>query len=93
LSRYANTDYVMQLDFLLFLQLLKKAQEEKDESALYSQWLALYPYMIMKQIKFMTYEDYKAKLTGSNIDFRTNDEIIAEIKAKHKEAFGNEVII
>lgn len=48
-----------------------------------------YPYMIRKDIKFMSWEDYWDRVSGQNIDLRPASEILAEV-AEIREEFAKE---
>jgi hypothetical protein len=60
--------------------LIKKAIEKDQEDRIFQQWVAQLPYMDKKS--FVSFEDYKNKLTGANIDTRS----VAEIEADLAEA-------
>lgn len=54
-----------------------KAKEKEREERIFQQWVAQLPYMDKQT--FISFEDYKNKLTGSNIDRRSVAEIEAEL--------------
>lgn len=64
-------------DFLQFFQL---ALEKEAEKRFHSQWVTMLPFMSMKMLKYMSFEEYKAKVTGKNIDLRPDAEILAEVE-------------
>ena len=54
-----------------------KAKEKEREGRIFQQWVAQLPYMDKQN--FVSFEDYKNKLTGANIDRRSVAEIEAEL--------------
>lgn len=75
------------MEFLFFLQ---KAREKEREDHIRAQWIAMLPYMSLKQLEYMSFEQYYDKVTGRNIDTRSTEEIIRDIEAAHRRA-GMEV--
>ena len=57
----------------------EKIQEEKIRQ----QWIAVLPFMHLKQLKYMSFKDYYEACTGANIDWRPAKEIIQEILDAH----------
>ena len=51
--------------------------EKEREARFFQQWVAQLPYMSEKT--FVSFADYKDKLTGANIDRRSVAEIMAEL--------------
>lgn len=64
-------------DFLI----LAINKEKKDQVE--KQYLALLPLLTLKG-KYMSFDDFYDIMTGANIDWRSTDEIIAEIDALHE---------
>lgn len=60
-------------------------REKESEEKILRQWLAILPVMYEGKVKFVTYEDFRAKLTGSDIDTRPVEEILAEVAEVRKE--------
>lgn len=63
---------------------------EKDrEDRIFQQWVAQLPAMAFsgKQISFA---DYKARVTGANIDRRTTAEILADLDDVERELNGGD---
>ena len=69
LHRYHNIEYVLQLDINTGVSLIIKAMEEKREERLFQQWTAQLPVMAFSG-EVISYADYKARVTGANIDRR-----------------------
>ena len=59
-------------------EVLKKAEEQTTRAEIFAEWAALQPFMIMKWLKFMPFEEYHDYRTGGNIDTRPASEILAE---------------
>lgn len=60
-------------------------REKESEEKILRQWLAILPVMYAGMVKFVQYEDFRAKLTGSDIDTRPVEEILAEVAEVRKE--------
>lgn len=81
LRRYNSIDYVMKLDANRFFKLYKAAMQSEKREKWYMQWLVQLP--LMTSDTYVSFEDYIGKITGQNIDKRSNEEIIAEIEQMH----------
>ena len=64
-----------------------RIEDRRKEAREY--YLAQYPYMIRKDIKYMSWEDYWDRVSGQNIDLRPASEILAEV-AEIREEFAKE---
>lgn len=58
---------------------LKMATEKNRRDIVYSEWVALQPFMIIKWLKWMSFDDYYTRRTGGDIDMRPAEEILAEV--------------
>lgn len=77
------------MDLTEFCELCEYIQNKDRDDRLRDEWHSVLPYMLMKQLKFMSFDEYKDARTGANIDMRPADEIIAEIEELHRSAKGN----
>lgn len=78
LHRYHDIDYVMSLDLETALRLIIKAKEEERDERIFRQWVAQLPLMAMSG-EPISFEDYRDRVTGANIDLRPTAEILAEL--------------
>ena len=78
LHRYHDINYVMSLDLETALRLIIKAKEEERDERIFRQWVAQLPLMAMSG-ETISFEDYRNRVTGANIDFRPTAEIMAEL--------------
>lgn len=85
MKNYPDMQFCMQLSVDVFLELCVKLLNNRIEVQIREQWLALFPLMAIKWLEYESYEAYKDRLTGKNIDLRSNEEIIAEIEALHNK--------
>ena len=69
LHRYHNIEYILQLDINTGVELIVKATKEKREERLFQQWTAQLPVMAFSG-EIISFADYKAHVTGANIDRR-----------------------
>lgn len=69
----------------------KKIREADRRKEAREQWLAMLPLMAIKMLKFKSFEDYLAQVTGQNIDLRPDAEILAEVEQVRKELAGGSV--
>ena len=75
--------YLLQLPFGEFCELAVAASKQMEREEIKRQWIALLPFMYMKQLKFMSFQEYLESCTGATIDRRPAQEIIDEILAVH----------
>lgn len=78
LHRYHNIDYVLQTDVETGLALIRLAREKDREERIFQQWVAQLPLMAFTG-EVTTFADYKARVTGANIDLRSTEDILAEL--------------
>ena len=57
--------------------------EKEQDRWLHRQWCSLLPFMHMQMLKYVSFKDYKDRITGKNLDLRDTDVIIEEIKRSH----------
>lgn len=74
----------MQLDADTALGLIRKAMERNREERLFQQWVAQLPVMAISGVS-VSFADYKARVTGADIDLRPTTEIMAELDAVEEE--------
>ncbi len=55
----------MELDYIESVELINKLREKETEEKLWDKWLSLYPYMEMKWVDNMSFEEYKRRILGS----------------------------
>ena len=67
----------MRLDGDTGLGLILKAIEQERDARIFQQWVVQLPHMGKEN--FISFADYKDKLTGANIDRRSTAEILAEL--------------
>ena len=67
----------MQLDGDTGLGLIIKALEQERDDRIFQQWVVQLPYMGKEH--YISFADYKDKLTGANIDRRSVAEIMADL--------------
>lgn len=78
LHRYHNIDYILQLDVTAGLELIAKAMEKERDDRIFQQWVVQLPIMAYFE-KFVSFADYKDRVTGANIDRRSAAEIMREL--------------
>lgn len=70
----------MGLDIDIGLRLIAKAREKDRDDRIFQQWCVQLPTMAACE-SYMSFEDYRDRMTGSNIDRRPAAEILAELEA------------
>lgn len=90
LHRYHDPNYIFSLEIPEFIQLVKKAKEKEIEERIREQWVTMLPFMSLKMLNYMPFEEYFDRCTGRNIDLRPTDEIIRDIEETHKRVKGGE---
>lgn len=85
LKRYGSLDYIMQMDIDDYFEISELAREKDFEDRMYQQWCELLPYMSLKMLEYISFDDYFNRVTGKNVDLRPAAEIIAEIEELHRK--------
>lgn len=93
LSRYANIDYVMNLEIDDFVGIIKCAMEKESDERLYQMWLAIYPNM--DKDTFISFNEFKDKALGKKTKEEQMDELRSgfqkQIERENKKS-DNEVL-
>lgn len=84
LHRYHNIEYILQLDANTGAPLILKALEQNRDERIFQQWVAQLPIMAYAG-KYVSFADYKDRVTGANIDRRSTAEIMAELDDVERE--------
>lgn len=84
LHRYHNIEYILQLDANTGAPLILKALEQNREERIFQQWVAQLSIMAYSG-KYVSFADYKDRVTGANIDRRSTAEILAELDDVERE--------
>lgn len=87
LRRYHDINYILRMPFKEFIEFLNLAKEKERESRIFFQWVAQLPFMSSEN--YLSFEDYKAKLTGANIDKRSTKELLEEADEIEKMLEGS----
>lgn len=64
--------------------MIKKAQEEERDACLFQQWTAQLGTMALSG-EALGFAEYKARVTGANIDLRPTSQIMAELEEVEQE--------
>lgn len=65
------------------IPLLAYALKKQQEDRIFLQWLQFLPAMAEKRTEYVSFEDYRKRVTGEGIDQRRTEDIIAEIENLH----------
>lgn len=65
------------------LDLIAKAMEKSRDERIFQQWVAQLPWM--DRDSFVSFADYKDRVTGANIDRRSVAELMADLNEVEKE--------
>lgn len=83
LRRYSNIDFILSLPFDEFCEFVVVASDKMQEEEIKQQWNQMLPFMCMKFLKYVPFDEYKQGITGENIDTRPKEQIIDEILKLH----------
>lgn len=83
LHRYNGSDYLLSMPYKDCAVMLRYGQDQERESRIFAQWVMHLPHMSFKEIQYISFEEYRDKVTGKNIDLRSNEDIIREIEQLH----------
>lgn len=72
-----------------FLEFAKVAIEKTRTENIHREWCSVLPIMAFNG-KIVPFEEYLNDRTGKNIDTRSNEEIIAEIRELHEKTKNKE---
>lgn len=89
LHRYHNIEFILQLDADTGAPLILEALEKEREERIFQQWTAQLPIMAYSG-KYVSFADYKDRVTGANIDRRPTAEILAELEEVERELNGGD---
>jgi len=89
LHRYHNIGFILQLDANTGAPLILEALEKEREERIFQQWTAQLPIMAYSG-KYVSFADYKDRVTGANIDRRPTAEILAELEEVERELNGGD---
>lgn len=84
LHRYQNIDFVLRLDAITGIRLIEKALECQRDERLFQQWVAQLPLMGYSGT-FVSFADYRDRITGANIDRRSVADIEQELDEVEKQ--------
>lgn len=75
--RYSNIDYIMQMPAADFHEFFKIAKDKEREERIFAMWAQQMPFM--SKDSFVSFDEYKDRVTGRNIDTRSTSELSQEI--------------
>lgn len=93
LRKYSNLDYILKLEFLEGYEFIANAYRKDLEERLWQKWLVDYRYMTKEN--FISFEEYKEKVFGSDNQEQSNlskEEILRqaeEIENKSRKKRGD----
>lgn len=82
----------MELEFPYAVDFIVFAKNKELEERLFIQWVIQLPWMSAEDDTYISFEDYKDRVTGANICKKSRAEIIAEcfdIERRAREVSGN----
>lgn len=77
--RYHTLEMIDSMELEEFLEFVVLAREKESDDRIYAQWCGMLPTLN----EYMSFNAFKDKITGKNIDMRPTEVIIAEIEALH----------
>ncbi len=86
----------MKMPYRKGLKLIKEAIERESEQRLWEQYISVYPYMSLRQLKFMKFEDFKniGAQKQVNKTSKTTQQLIfeaAKIRKADKQQFSKKI--
>lgn len=83
LLHYPNFDYMMNLEINEGILIINKTIQKREEDRHFMMWNSLLPFM--DKDSYVSFEDYEARLTGSNIVTKSTNEILKEAEDIEKK--------
>ena len=74
----------MALDIEAGIRLILQAQEKERDERIFRQWVAQLPIMAVAD-NVVSFDDYRDRVTGANIDFRPAADILEELDEVEKQ--------
>ena len=65
--------------------LYRKIREAERRNDAMNMWLVQLHFMVSGQMKYQSFSEYYDRLTGKDLDLRSDAEILAEVEAIRKE--------
>lgn len=75
---------MLQLDVETGLELIAKAMEQERDERIFQQWTAQLSAMAFTGV-YVSFADYKDRVTGANIDRRSTAEILRDLEDVERE--------
>lgn len=75
---------MLQLDVETGLELIAKAMEQERDERIFQQWAAQLSSMAFSGV-YVSFADYKDRVTGKNIDRRSTAEILRDLEDVERE--------
>lgn len=70
----------MELDYVDSIKLINTLRDKEKEQQMWDRWISLYPYMMLEQLKYVSYEEFKDMLKGNGKYKKlTAEEIYADV--------------
>lgn len=69
----------------MMAELYQRIKEEEKKSEAWDLYLEQFHYMITKQIKYKSFNEWYNHISGKDLDRRPAEDIIAEVEAIRKE--------
>lgn len=80
---------VTALQITQLAELYKILSDKEAEEKVFKQWVSILPMMWTGMAKFVEYDEFKTRLTGSDIDTRPAEEILAEAREAERWVNGS----
>ena len=88
LRRYHSFNILNEMSIVEFAEFVIYAKLREKEERIYMQWCAMLPTLN----KYMSFEQFRAMITGENVDMRPAEEIMDEIEELHRRKGGTDGI-
>lgn len=75
----------MELDAVLLYRFHRIARKEHLRREAREQWLTMLPFMSMKFLKYISFEDYYGQYSGESLDTRSDEAILAEVEEVRRQ--------
>ena len=79
---------ILDLDVLTLYRLTITAKEAERRAEAREQWCSMLPFMSLKLLKFVSFDDYYGQISGRDFDLRPDEEILAEVEEIRKQLQG-----
>lgn len=79
LQNYNDINFILEMDIDDFIEQFLKLKEKEIENKAWEMWLSLFPYMQLRHIEFISFEDFMNKCRNIETEVQTEGVYINQV--------------